>query len=87
MTLKHKLKFIIAVLKGDVSKVTEVEKPVIIASKFKETMNLSTYIVERKKYLEKLTEAGEGLEEIDSEYLQLEEAEKLFKKTWPKIKT
>lgn len=88
MTLRHKIKFILAVFKGDVNKVTEVEKPVIITPKLTETMSLKAYLTERKRYLEKLTEGiegQEGLEEVDSEYALLEEVEKLSK-TW-QIKT
>lgn len=85
MTLRHKIKFIIAVLKGDVNKTTIVEKPVFQNINFKETMNLSSYIFNRKKYLEGI-EGEENLEERDQEYQQLEEIEKL-QKTWPKTKT
>ena len=92
MTFKHKIKFILAVLKGDVNKVTEIEKPIFVKTDFKETMNLQSYIFNRKKYLEGLSfdktqdkEGEEDLEERDQEYQQLEEIEKL-QKTWQKTK-
>ena len=75
MTFKHKIKFILAVLKGDVNKVTEIEKPIFVKTDFKETMNLQSYIFNRKKYLESL-EGEEDLEQRDQEYQQLEEIEK-----------
>ena len=78
MTFKHKLKFVLAVLKGNVNKVTEVEKPVFIKADFKETMNLQSYLFNRKKYLEEL-EGDEDLAERDKEYQQLEEIERMVK--------
>ena len=78
MTFKHKIKFILAVLKGDVNKVTEIEKPIFVKTDFKETMNLQSYIFNRKKYLEGI-EGEENLEERDLEYQQLEEIEKILR--------